>query len=87
MELVADGLGPGTPTCVESIHGPSLPRLATSCVMRLPKAQPINGLLTGLHRCAIEFGTPSSQACASVETEHAMILCSGRAWPPHAPRD
>jgi hypothetical protein len=68
-ELVADGLGLGN-TGMESFHGPSSPRLATSCMMRLSKAQLINGLLAGLHPHVEGFGTQSPQVCA--------VECRGR---------
>jgi hypothetical protein len=37
--------------------GPPRVLLATSCMMRLPKAQPINDLLASLHQHAEGFGT------------------------------
>jgi hypothetical protein len=37
--------------------GPPRVLLATSCMMRLLKVQPINGLLASLHQHAEEFGT------------------------------
>ena len=67
--------------------GPPRVLLATSCMMRLPKAQPTNGFLAGLHRCTEGFGTLSPRVCVWVETEHAMSLCGGRLWPPHTPGD
>jgi hypothetical protein len=72
---------------MESFHGPSSPRLATSCVMRLPKAQPTNGLLASLHQHTEGFGTQPPQVYATVETEHDVRLCGGRPWPPHASGD
>jgi hypothetical protein len=47
MELVADELGLGDTDACRELPWAILARLATSCMMRLPKAQPINGLLAG----------------------------------------
>jgi hypothetical protein len=65
----------GTLACMGSFRGPSSPWLTISCMMRLPKAQPINGLLAGLHRHPEGFGTRPPRVWVTVETEHAMSLC------------
>jgi hypothetical protein len=52
MELVADELGLRAIGAREELPWALHDRLATSCMMRLSKAQPITGLLAGLHQHA-----------------------------------
>jgi hypothetical protein len=57
MELVADELGFGDTGACRELPWAILARLATSCMVRLPKALSINGLLAGLHQHAEVVGT------------------------------
>jgi hypothetical protein len=57
MELVVDTLGLGNTDVRGELPWVLLARLATSCMMRLSKAQPINGLLAGLYQHTEGVGT------------------------------
>jgi hypothetical protein len=57
LAATPNGLGLGDTGARGELSWAVLAWLATSCMIRLPKVQPINGLLDGLHQHAEGVGT------------------------------